>query len=249
MIRIENVSKVFNAGNVDEVSALKNVSLEIEAGSFVVIVGSNGSGKSTLLNLILGSFFPTSGKIFINENNITELPGHERSKWISMVFQNPANGTAPDLSILENFRLAALRSSNKTMKIGIDNGFVELVREKIKKLDMGLEDKLNQPMGSLSGGQRQALTLLMGVMDKTDVLLMDEPTAALDPKSAHKIMQLAKEINASLGITIVLITHNLKDALQYGNRLLMFKSGVIEKDVYKEEKQRLTLNEMYDWFL
>ena len=249
MIRIENVSKVFNAGNVDEVSALKNVTLQIEAGSFVVIVGSNGSGKSTLLNLILGSFFPTSGKIFINENNITQLPGHERSKWISMVFQNPANGTAPDLSILENFRLAALRSSNKTMKIGIDNNFVELVREKIKKLDMGLEDKLNQPMGSLSGGQRQALTLLMGVMDKTDVLLMDEPTAALDPKSAQKIMELAKEINASLGITIVLITHSLKDALQYGDRLLMFKSGIIEKDINESEKQKLTLNEMYDWFL
>jgi len=249
MIRIENVSKVFNAGNVDEVSALKNVTLQIEAGSFVVIVGSNGSGKSTLLNLILGSFFPTSGKIFINENNITQLPGHERSKWISMVFQNPANGTAPDLSILENFRLAALRSSNKTMKIGIDNNFVELVREKIKKLDMGLEDKLNQSMGSLSGGQRQALTLLMGVMDKTDVLLMDEPTAALDPKSAQKIMELAKEINASLGITIVLITHSLKDALQYGDRLLMFKSGIIEKDINESEKQKLTLNEMYDWFL
>jgi putative ABC transport system ATP-binding protein len=249
MIRIENVSKVFNAGNVDEVSALKNASLEIEAGSFVVIVGSNGSGKSTLLNLILGSFFSTSGKIFINENNITQLPGYERSKWISMVFQNPANGTAPDLSILENFRLAALRSSNKTLKIGIDNNFVELVREKIKKLDMGLEDKLNQPMGNLSGGQRQALTLLMGVMDKTDVLLMDEPTAALDPKSAQKIMQLANEINATLGITIVLITHSLKDALHYGNRLLMFKSGVIEKDFNETEKQRLTLNEMYDWFL
>jgi len=249
MIRIENVSKVFNAGNVNEVSALKNVSLQIEAGSFVVIVGSNGSGKSTLLNLILGSFFATSGKIFINENNITQLPGHERSKWISMVFQNPANGTAPDLSILENFRLAALRSSNKTMKIGIDNDFVELVREKIKKLDMGLEDKLNQPMGSLSGGQRQALTLLMGVMDKTDVLLMDEPTAALDPKSAQKIMELAKEINATLGITIVLITHSLKDALHYGNRLLMFKSGTIAKDVNEAEKQKLTLNEMYDWFL
>jgi putative ABC transport system ATP-binding protein len=249
MIRIENVSKVFNAGNVDEVSALKNVSLQIEAGSFVVIVGSNGSGKSTLLNLILGSFFPSSGNIFINDNNITQLPGHERSKWISMVFQNPANGTAPDLSILENFRLAALRSSNKTMKIGIDNDFVDLVREKIKKLDMGLEDKLNQPMGSLSGGQRQALTLLMGVMDKTDVLLMDEPTAALDPKSAQKIMELAKEINTNLGITIVLITHSLKDALQYGNRLLMFKSGAIVKDINEKEKQKLTLNEMYEWFL
>jgi putative ABC transport system ATP-binding protein len=123
------------------------------------------------------------------------------------------------------------------------------VREKIKKLDMGLEDKLNQPMGNLSGGQRQALTLLMGVMDKTDVLLMDEPTAALDPKSAQKIMQLANEINATLGITIVLITHSLKDALHYGNRLLMFKSGVIEKDFNETEKQRLTLNEMYDWFL
>ncbi len=248
MIRIQHLTKIFNAGKEDEVRALQDVSLDIQKGSFVVVIGSNGSGKSTLLNLILGSIFPTSGKIFINEHELTMQPEHLRTKWISMVFQNPGNGTAPDLSILENFRLASLRSTSKKMKIGIDNHFRLMVKEKISALGMGLENKLQQPMGSLSGGQRQALTLLMGVMDKTDILLMDEPTAALDPKSAQIILQLASEINKTLGITVVLITHSLKDALQYGNRLLLFKSGTVVKDLDEKQKQQLALSDLYEWF-
>ena len=248
MIRIQHLTKIVNAGKEDEVHALQDISLEIEKGSFVVVIGSNGSGKSTLFNLLLGTDFPTSGHIIINESDLTHLPEFRRSKWISMVFQNPGNGTAPDLSILENFRLASLRSSSKNLKTGIDNDFRLRVKEKIATLGMGLENKLEQPMGSLSGGQRQALTLLMGVMDKTDILLMDEPTAALDPKSAQVILNLAREINQSLGITVVLITHSLKDALQYGNRLLMFNSGKIVKDLDEKQKQQLVLSDLYEWF-
>ena len=248
MITINNISKVFNKGKEDEVTALSEVSLKIDAGEFVVIVGSNGSGKSTLMNLILGSIKPSDGSILINDFDITPLEEHERSQWVSMVFQNPSHGTAPDLSIIENFRLASLRSGSKKLSIGNNAAFRKLVINKIEALGMGLEKKLDQSMGSLSGGQRQALTLLMGVMDKTDILLMDEPTAALDPKSSQVIMQLANQINIELGITIILITHSLKDALQYGNRLLLFKSGKIIKDVKREEKKMVQLQQMYEWF-
>lgn len=248
MIRIERLSKTYNAGGSDEVQALKDISLQIPKGEFVVMVGTNGSGKSTLLNLILGSIKADSGSISIDNNDITPLPEHRRSPWVSMVFQNPAHGTAPDLSILENFRLAALRTRQKGLRMGIDKNFRELVRSKIETLGMGLEKKLDQSIGSLSGGQRQALTLLMGVMDSTSILLMDEPTAALDPKSSQVVMQLAEKINREMGITILLITHSMKDALQYGKRLLMFDGGKIVKDLEGEEKTQLTLTVLQEWF-
>ena len=165
-----------------------------------------------------------------------------------MVFQNPAHGTAGDLSILENFRLAAIRAGNKNITIGINEIFRKTVEEKVANLGMGLEKKLDQSMGSLSGGQRQALTLLMGVMDKTDILLMDEPTAALDPKSSQVVMQLADKINKELGITIVLVTHSMKDALQFGNRLLMFHGGKLMRDLKNEEKSVLQLSQLQEWF-
>jgi putative ABC transport system ATP-binding protein len=165
-----------------------------------------------------------------------------------MVFQNPAHGTAPELSILENFRLASLRARKKKLSIGINDDFRKTVEEKVASLGMGLEKKLEQPMGSLSGGQRQALTLLMGVMDKTDILLMDEPTAALDPKSSQVVMQLADKINKELGITIVLVTHSMKDALQYGNRLLMFHGGTILRDLNGMDKSQLQLSNLQEWF-
>jgi putative ABC transport system ATP-binding protein len=165
-----------------------------------------------------------------------------------MVFQNPANGTAPDLSIVENFRLAALRTGKKGIGIGNNKKFRQLVKEKVAALGMGLENKIDQSIGSLSGGQRQALTLLMGVMDKTSVLLMDEPTAALDPKSAKVVMELAEQINREMGITIILITHSMKDALQYGDRLIMFDAGKIVKDLNKDAKQSLTITELLEWF-
>ena len=248
MIHIKNISKIYNKGNEDEVSALKDVSLEIPQGEFVVIIGTNGSGKSTMLNLLLGTQIPTEGNIVINNNDITALPEYKRSKWISMVFQNPAHGTAPELSILENFRLASLRAGKKKLSIGINDEFRKTVEEKVASLGMGLEKKLEQPMGSLSGGQRQALTLLMGVMDKTDILLMDEPTAALDPKSSQVVMQLADKINKELGITIVLVTHSMKDALQYGNRLLMFHGGTILRDLNGKDKAQLYLSSLQEWF-
>lgn len=248
MILIKNISKIYNKGNEDEVSALKNVSIEIPQGEFVVIIGTNGSGKSTILNLLLGTQTPTQGNILINNNDITALPEYKRSKWISMVFQNPAHGTAPELSILENFRLASLRAGKKKLSIGINDDFRKTVEEKVASLGMGLEKKLEQPMGSLSGGQRQALTLLMGVMDKTDILLMDEPTAALDPKSSQVVMQLADKINKELGITIVLVTHSMKDALHYGNRLLMFHAGAILRDLNGMDKSQLQLSNLQEWF-
>ena len=248
MIHIKNISKIYNKGNEDEVSALKDVSIEIPQGEFVVIIGTNGSGKSTMLNLLLGTQTPTQGNIVINNNDITALPEYKRSKWISMVFQNPAHGTAPELSILENFRLASLRAGKKKLSIGINDDFRKTVEEKVASLGMGLEKKLEQPMGSLSGGQRQALTLLMGVMDKTDILLMDEPTAALDPKSSQVVMQLADKINKELGITIVLVTHSMKDALHYGNRLLMFHGGTILRDLNGMDKSQLQLSNLQEWF-
>ncbi len=248
MILIKNISKIYNKGNEDEVSALKDVSIEIPQGEFVIIIGTNGSGKSTILNLLLGTQTPTQGNILINNNDITALPEYKRSKWISMVFQNPAHGTAPELSILENFRLASLRAGKKKLSIGIKDDFRKTVEEKVASLGMGLEKKLEQPMGSLSGGQRQALTLLMGVMDKTDILLMDEPTAALDPKSSQVVMQLADKINKELGITIVLVTHSMKDALHYGNRLLMFHAGAILRDLNGMDKSQLQLSNLQEWF-
>jgi putative ABC transport system ATP-binding protein len=165
-----------------------------------------------------------------------------------MVFQNPAHGTAPDLTVLENFRLAALRAGRKGLRIGINENFRKTVADKVATLGMGLENKLDQLMGSLSGGQRQALTLLMGVMDRTDILLMDEPTAALDPKSSQVVMQLADKINKEMGITILLITHSMKDALTYGNRLLMFHGGEIIRDLSKDAKKSLQLSDLQEWF-
>ncbi len=248
MIAIKQLTKTYNIGEENEVVALSALDLEVKEGDFVMIVGSNGSGKSTLMNLLLGVTKPTSGKILVDGNDISGLAQHRRSKWISMVFQNPSNGTASELTILENFRLASLRTQAKGLKIGMDAKFREKVIELVSTLGMGLEKKLDQPMGSLSGGQRQALTLLMGVIDDTKILLMDEPTSALDPRSSEIIIKLAEKINLEKGITILFVTHSMKDALQYGNRLLMFHSGKITKDIKADEKKRLTLSNLYDWF-
>ncbi|AFD06497.1 ABC transporter ATP-binding protein [Solitalea canadensis] len=248
MINVNNVSKSFNKGNANEVKALTNVDLAINAGEYVVVVGANGSGKSTFLNLIAGSTLPTEGKIILQNNDVTNLKEYERSKWISRVFQNPLIGTAPDLTILTNFRLASLRTQSKKLIIGTDKQFAERVKEKISILKMGLENKLDQPMGSLSGGQRQALTLLMSVMDEAKILLLDEPTAALDPRSANLIMTTADKLIKEYGLTALLVTHNLKDAHTYGNRILQFAEGRIIRDVPTQEKQQLELNDLFNWF-
>ncbi|MDB5282261.1 MAG: ATP-binding cassette protein [Bacteroidota bacterium] len=248
MIELNNITKTFNHGEVNEVKALGNISLKIERAEFVVIVGSNGSGKTTLLNIVSGAELPSDGKIVINGNDVTKLAEFKRSKWIARVFQNPLSGTAPELSIIDNFRLAALRTTRKKLVIGVNDAFKKQVKDKIATLGMGLENKVEQPMGTLSGGQRQALTLLMSVMDNTDILLLDEPTAALDPRSANLILQTADTLIKQYKLTAVLITHNLKDAHQYGNRLIQMSEGQIIKDLSGSEKSKLQLQDLFGWF-
>jgi len=248
MIKLASIYKTFNRGLPNQVNALNNISLDIYEGDYVIIVGSNGSGKSTLLNLVAGSILPTGGSISINNIDVTGLPDYKRSKWIARVFQNPLSGTAPDLSILDNFRLAALRTQSKGFNIGVNEAFKKQVKEKLALLNMGLEDKTNQLMGTLSGGQRQALTLLMSVMDECRILLLDEPSAALDPRSAATVMQTADRLIKEFKLTAILVTHNLKDAFVYGNRLIQMAEGAILHDIDADNKKHLSQNDLFNWF-
>jgi putative tryptophan/tyrosine transport system ATP-binding protein len=248
MIDLKNVHKTFNRGKANQVDAVSGVDLHVDEKEFLVIVGYNGSGKTTLLNLVAGSVLPSSGNIYIDGNEVSSLQDYKRSKWVARVFQNPLSGTAPDLSILDNFRLAAIRTKNKGLSIGVNDQFKSTVREKIAMLRMGLENKTEQPMGTLSGGQRQALTLLMSVMDSCKVLLLDEPTAALDPRSAEVVMKTADKLTKDFDLTTILITHNLKDAYNYGNRIIQMAEGKIIKDMAGQKKSALKQNDLFDWF-
>jgi putative ABC transport system ATP-binding protein len=248
MISINKVHKTYNRGKASQVDAIKELNLDIIAGEFVVIVGANGSGKTTLLNLVAGSVLPTSGQIFIDGNEVSKLPDYRRSQWIARVFQNPLSGTAADLSILDNFRLAAIRTKPKGLTIGVNEPFKKQVKEKIASLGMGLENKINQPMGTLSGGQRQALTLLMSVMDSCKILLLDEPAAALDPRSAAIVMQTADKLVRAFKLTAILITHNLKDAYNYGSHIIQMGEGLILHDLDADKKATLKQNDLFDWF-
>ncbi|OCX53825.1 ABC transporter ATP-binding protein [Mucilaginibacter sp. PPCGB 2223] len=248
MIELISVYKTFNKGKPNEVSALNGVDLHITRGEFAVIVGSNGSGKSTLLNIIAGSIQLTTGTVSLDGGNVNKLPDYQRSRWIARVFQNPLSGTAPDLSILDNFRLAALRTQKKGLSIGVNSAFIQQVKDRIAILNLGLENKVNQPMGTLSGGQRQALTLLMSVMDECKILLLDEPTAALDPRSADIVMRTADELIKDFKLTSILITHNLKDAFTYGNRIIQMSEGKIIRDVDAKAKSQLKQTDLFEWF-
>ena len=248
MIELKHISKTFNQGTANELIALKDLSLKIEPSQFVLMIGSNGSGKSTLLNVLAGNVPVNEGKILIDGNDITQLKEHQRSKWIARIFQNPLMGTAPDLSILENFRLAALRTQSKKLITGTTEMFRRQTRDKISLLNLGLENKIDQQMGTLSGGQRQALTLLMAVMDEPKILLMDEPAAALDPKTSGVLMLLAEKIIREFNLTALLVTHQLKDVLSFGNRVIMMHEGSILKDLNKAEKSTLQVNDIYSWF-
>lgn len=248
MIAINDIHKTFNKGKANQVNAVNGITLTIAEGEFLVIVGSNGSGKTTLLNLVAGSVFPDMGSISVDENNVSKLPDYRRSQWIARVFQNPVSGTASDLSILDNFRLAAIRTRAKGLSIGINDKFKQQVKEKIATLGMGLENKVEQSMGTLSGGQRQALTLLMSVMDSCKVLLLDEPTAALDPRSAEVVMRTADKLIADFKLTGILITHNLKDAYNYGTRIIQMSEGLVLRDLNNKQKSDLKQNDLFDWF-
>ncbi|WP_257670609.1 ABC transporter ATP-binding protein [Parapedobacter tibetensis] len=248
MLQIQNISKVFNAGKATEVIAVDGVTLQLGAGSHTVVVGANGSGKSTLLNLVAGSTYADRGKVLLRGNEIQGMPDYKRSRWIARVFQNPLAGTAASLSILDNFRMAALRKSPKWIKLGVDSDFKKLVYDQVATLGMALENKLTQPMGTLSGGQRQALTLLMTVMADVDVLLLDEPTAALDPRSAKEVMEIADKIIHENKLTALLVTHNINEALHYGTRLVQMENGKIIRDYDKQEKLTLNHTEVISWF-
>jgi putative tryptophan/tyrosine transport system ATP-binding protein len=248
MIHLSSIHQTFNRGKPNRVDALNGIDLHIAQGEFVVIVGSNGSGKSTLLNIIAGSIQPTTGTVSLDGKIVNNLPDYRRSRWIARVFQNPLSGTAPDLSILDNFRLAALRTHKKGLTIGINEVFNQRVKDKIAILGMGLENKINQPMGSLSGGQRQALTLLMSVMDDCKILLLDEPTAALDPRSADVVMKTADKLIKDFDLTSILITHNLKDAFTYGNRIIQMAEGKIIHDMDSATKSGLKQTDLFEWF-
>lgn len=248
MLQLQHITKTFNAGKATAVVAVDDVSVQLEAGSYTVIIGANGSGKSTLLNLIAGNTYADKGRILLRGREIHRLPDYQRSAWIARVFQNPLMGTAASLSILDNFRMAALRQSPKWMRIGVDAAFSDAVRDRIATLGMGLEHKLLQPMGTLSGGQRQALTLLMTVMAGLDVLLLDEPTAALDPRSAREVMEIADRIICENGLTALLVTHNIHEALRYGTRLIQMEGGKIKRNYDRQAKSALNHAEVVSWF-
>jgi putative ABC transport system ATP-binding protein len=247
MIKFTNIHKSFTdeAGNVN--ALINNLNIEFNQGEFTMIIGANGSGKSTLLNLMAGSILPDSGSIYINKIEVQKLKSFERSAFIARLFQNPLQGTVADLTVLENMRLAFLRNTSKGLKLGIDKAFALKVREAIAQLNLGLENKLAQKMGTLSGGQRQALTLVMATLCDAKVLLMDEPTAALDPKSANSLMENAQQLISNRSITTIMVTHNMREAVTYGNRLLMMKEGKVERDIKRDDKLKLTANELFDW--
>lgn len=248
MLELNNVSKTFSKGASNEVHAIADLSLTVKRNEYLVLIGSNGSGKSTLLNLISGALMPDKGKVEIDNKDVTALPEYKRSKWISRVFQDPTAGTASGLTVIENFRMAAIRSQAKGLKIGTNKQFRESVKENIATLNLGLENKVDMLMGALSGGQRQALTLLMAVMDETSLLLMDEPASALDPKTAQIVMKIADELIKKHQLTAVLVTHNLRDALSYGSRLINLLEGKIINDMIEKDKNQLKLETLYQMF-
>ena len=246
MLQLNDLHKTFNPGTVNEKVALNGVSLQMEAGDFATIVGSNGAGKSTLFNAITGGFIADEGSILLGGQDITFAPEHQRSKVIGHLFQDPLKGTAPNMTIEENLALAYLRAGTAPNAIfsRISRKDKEIFREKLALLDMGLEDRMKQPVGLLSGGQRQALTLLMATMNKPKLLLLDEHTAALDPKTALKVLTLSARIVEENHLTTMMITHNMKDAIKYGNRLIMMHEGHIIYDVAGEEKQKLHVSDL-----
>lgn len=248
MLEITNVRKTFNPGTINEKKALNGINLHLNDGDFVTIIGGNGAGKSTLFNMITGVYFVDCGTISIDGADITKVPDYKRAKYFGRVFQDPMMGTAADMQIDENLALAARRGKARTLKRGVTKKeraeFVEI----LSTLDLGLETRLTSKVGLLSGGQRQAITLLMATMQKPKLLLLDEHTAALDPQTAAKVLALTDKIVSEDKITTMMITHNMRDAIKYGNRLIMMDNGKIIYDVSGEEKKNLTVDDLIKKF-
>ena len=239
MLELSNISKTFHAGTPNEVRALKEVSLSIEEGSFVIVIGTNGSGKSTLLNAVAGTFDPDEGSIHLSGRDVTRWPEFKRARLIGRVFQNPFSGTAPNMSIAENLAMAARRGKARGLGWALKPSRMAEFRQRIQPLGMGLESRLDNSIGSLSGGQRQALTLLMATWLRPRLLLLDEHTAALDPKSAEQVIRLTREVVARDRLTTLMVTHSMQQAAGMGDRLIMMNKGEIIRDFRGREKQRL----------
>ena len=248
MLEINGARKTFHAGSVNEVRALQGVTLNIQPGSFTVVIGTNGSGKSTLLNAVAGSFFLDEGSVRLAGRDITWWPEHRRASLVGRVFQNPFTGTAPQLSIAENFALAARRGSRRGLGWAVNAALRRQLREVVAQLGMGLEGRLDTPIGTLSGGQRQALTLLMATWRKPQLLLLDEHTAALDPKSADQVVTLTEKIIAREQLTAMMVTHSMQQAARFGDRLVMMHRGQLIEDFAGERKKRVRAEELLERF-
>ena len=248
MLEIKSIYKTFNAGTVNEKRALQGIDLHLNEGDFVTVIGGNGAGKSTMLNAVAGTWFVDSGSISIGGVDVTHLPEYKRAKFIGRVFQDPMMGTAPTMQIDENLALAARRGQKRGLGWGVSKQERERYQELLQSLDLGLEDRLTSKVGLLSGGQRQALTLLMASLQKPKLLLLDEHTAALDPKTAAKVLALSDRIVEENHLTTMMVTHNMKDAIVHGNRLIMLYEGRIVIDVAGEEKAKLTVPQLLELF-
>lgn len=248
MLKIENIKKTFNPGTANEVRALRGVNIEIEEGSFVCVLGTNGSGKSTTLNAVAGTFIVDEGSIILDGINISKWSEHKRAKYIGRVFQNPFSGTAPNMSIQENMALAFKRGKSRGLGWGLPAHTVGQLKEMVKPLNMGLEDRLENPIGKLSGGQRQALTLLMATALKPKLLLLDEHTAALDPKTAAKVIDLTKQIIERDQLTTLMVTHSMQQAVNLGDRIIMMHKGQVAYDFKGEDKRKLKVNDLLSLF-
>ncbi len=248
MLKISNVHKTFNPGTINEKKALNGIDLQLNEGDFVTVIGGNGAGKSTMLNMIAGVYPVDCGSIVIDGVDVTKLSEHKRAKYIGRVFQDPMTGTAANMQIIENLAIASRRGKVRGLSAGVKRKEKQHYKELLASLDLGLEDRLTSKVGLLSGGQRQAITLLMATLEKPKVLLLDEHTAALDPKTAHKVLDLTTKIVERDNLTTIMITHNMKDAIAIGNRLIMMNDGKIIYDVSGEEKKKLTTADLLEKF-
>ena len=246
MLEIRNISKTFNPGTINEKKALSDLSLTLKDGDFVTVIGGNGAGKSTLLNAVAGVWPVDCGSILLDGEDITALPEHKRAKYIGRVFQDPMMGTAPNMQMEENLALALRRGQKRGLRWGVTKAERQVYREKLKTLGLGLEDRMTVKVGLLSAGQRQALTLLMASLRKPKLLLLDEHTAALDPATATKVLELSDQIVEENGLTALMITHNMTDAIKHGNRLIMMDQGRIILDIEGEDKKHLTKKDLMD---
>ncbi len=248
MLEIKNVKKTFHKGTVNEKPALQGVDLTLQDGDFVTIIGGNGAGKSTTLNMIAGVYPIDEGKILLNGKNITHMPEHKRAIYLGRVFQDPMKGTAGDMEIQENLALALRRGETRGLRWGITKKEQKQYQEALKTLDLGLENRISSKVGLLSGGQRQALTLLMATLKKPELLLLDEHTAALDPKTASKVLEITERIITQNNLTAMMVTHNMKDAIRLGNRLIMMHEGRVIYEVSGEEKKQLKVTDLLEKF-